>query len=495
MIELIIFTVIGIVLGGVVGILLGRNNMQTLRTSIEVSKVQLENEKRQAEQNEQSLREQIDDVKKQAQLSLEESKKDAEKNQKEALERQQAQFDRMKAEADENHKNALTNLKEHYDQMKADAEESHKQQLDSQQAKFNETLAKVTAQLKTATEEMLKQRQKEFAESSTNNIGQIVNPLRETIDKMKKTMEENTLKQTSLGSEMKANIENMLKQSEAARKTADELTRAFKHEGEVQGHWGEAVLDELLEAQGLTRGIHYDTQPVIRDASGKAVVSETGSTLRPDVILHLDQRREVIIDAKVSLTAYIDYVNAQTEDVRKAKLKDHLDSINKHVKELSAKDYSSYIQPPKVKMDYVIMFIPHSGALWTAFNAQPDLWRRAMEKNVFIADEQTLFAALRIINLTWTQIAQAQNHERVFDLANEMIDRVGQFTAKYEAVGKALKQAQKAYDEGERKLSEKGQSILLTCKKLEKLGAKQSGKNPLPALLDADDIPALEAST
>ena len=115
-----------------------------------------------------------------------------------------------------------------------------------------------------------------------------------------------------------------------------------------------------------------------------------------------------------------------------------------------------------------------------------------MEKNVFIADEQTLFAALRIINMTWTQIAQAQNHEKVYALANEMLDRVGQFMKKYQAIGKALDNAAKAYEEAGRKLQPTGQSILTTCAKLEKLGAKQSDKNPLPQLTDIDDIERLE---
>ena len=372
-------------------------------------------------------------------------------------------------------------------------EKRHAEALAAQQARFDEMMAKVSAQVKSATDDMLKQRQKEFAESSNTNLGQIVNPLRETIEKMKQAMNENTLKQTSMSTEMRTNIEHMMRQSAAAQRSAEELTRVFKHGTKVQGDWGETVLDELLEAQGLTRGIHYDTQAVIRDAEGRAVKTEEGSLMRPDVILHLDQRREVIIDSKVSLTAFIDYVNAETEEARQQYLKAHIDSLQKHVKELSVKDYSSYIQPPKVKMDYVIMFVPHTGALWTALNAQPDLWRRAMDKNVFIADEQTLFAALRIINLTWTQIAQAQNHEKVYALANEMIDRVGQFMKKYQAIGKALDSAAKAYEDGEKKLLPGGQSILQTCGKLVKLGAKQSDKNPLPQLVDVDEVPALEA--
>lgn len=392
----------------------------------------------------------------------------------------------------------VRDLEELLERQKEDLQQRHEREMASMEAgwrrseqelrlRFDETMAKVSAQVRSATDDMLRQRQKEFAESSNAGIGQIVAPLRETIDKMKKAMEDNTLRQTAMSGEMRAGIENMIRQSAAAQKSAEELARAFRHGTKVQGDWGETVLAELLDSQGLTRGVHYDVQTVVRDSSGKVVKSEEGSMMRPDVILHLDSRRDVIVDSKVSLSAFVDYVNADNEEDRQKYLKAHIESLRRHVAELSAKDYSSYVKSPKVSMDYVIMFVPHSGALWTAINAQPDLWRRAMEKNVFIADEQTLFAALRIINLTWTQIAQAQNHEEVYALADEMIDRVGQFVKRYQALGKALDSACKAYDDGERKLSEKGQSIIRTCSKLIDLGARQSGKNPVPIPDGADD--------
>ena len=144
-------------------------------------------------------------------------------------------------------------------------------------------------------------------------------------------------------------------------------------------------------------------------------------------------------------------------------------------------------------MDYVIMFVPNTGALLTALNAQSDLWREAMAKNVYIADEQTLYAALRIINLTWTQITQIQNHEQVYKLANVMIDRVGLFMKRYLAIGKALETAKSTYDDGMNNLKPDGKSIIQTCNQLIKLGAKQSDKNPLPQLTDIDDIPEIEA--
>lgn len=382
----------------------------------------------------------------------------------------------------------------HTDELLDARQKAYDDMLAAQQAKFDETIAKVTAQMKSATEDMLKRRQEEFAASSNTSIGQIVNPLKDTIDKMKEAMKENTLKQTSISSEIKTQAENMMRQSAAAKESADELTRVFRHAGRVQGNWGEIILDELLESQGLTKGVHYDIQSSIRDASGDVVRTENDRSMRPDVILHLDQKRDVIIDSKVSLTAFMDYVNAQDEDDRQKFLKAHVESIRKHVKELAGKDYSSYVKPPKVRMDYVIMFVPNTGALWAAVGAQPDLWRNAMEKNVYIADEQTLFAALRIINMTWTQIEQAQNHEKVYELANEMLDRVGQFMDRYKAVGKALENAGKAYEAADKKLQPTGQSIIQTCAKLQKLGAKQSSRNPIPQLQGAeipDDEPEL----
>ena len=369
---------------------------------------------------------------------------------------------------------------------------AHKDAMDALQKRFDETVARVSAQLKEEDGEMLKARQKEFTESSNLSLGQIVNPLKENIAELKKAMEDGSKEQAERNGEMRERIKSLMEHSDAARKSADELAAAFKHGNKMQGDWGETILEELLSSQGLTKGVHFDTQAVMRDADGRTVRNEGGSILRPDVILHLDERREVIIDSKVSLSAYVDYVNAENELDRQNFLKAHLDSIKKHVKELATKDYSSYVKSPKVSAGYVIMFVPNMGALWTALNAEPDLWRKAADQNVYIADEQSLYGALKIVSMTWTQVAQAQNHEKVYELANEMIDRVGQFMEKYEAVGKALKKASDEYEAAERKLSPQGQSIINTSNKLIKLGAKNSDKHPIKTLVDIDEIPALE---
>ena len=479
---------------------------QQLEATKKEASEQLAKTKAEAQQQLEALKkeasEQLAKTKAEAQQQLETLKKEASEQLARTKAEAQQQLEAVKKEASEQLEATKKEASDLLAKTKAEAEAQQQKALaekdaawndimKGQEQRFNETMARMSEQMKNATADMLKDRQKEFADSSNQQLGQIVNPLRETIDKMKQTMADTTLKQTEMSSVLKDNIERSMQQAMAAKKSAEELANALKHGSKVQGDWGEAVLDELLTSQGLVRGIHYDTQAVIRDAQGNTVHTDDGATLRPDVILHLDQRREVIIDSKVSLTAFLDYANADNEADRQRFLKTHIDSLQKHVKELSTKDYSAYVQPPKVRMDYVIMFVPHTGALWTALNAQPDLWRKAMEQNVFIADEQTLFAALRIISLTWTQIRQAENHEQVYRLANEMLDRVGQFMKKYTAIGKALKTATTAYDDAERKLQPSGQSILQTCAKLQKLGAKQSDKNPLPQLIDIDEVAAL----
>ena len=464
--EIIFAIILGVALGVFMGIAVARGKSKGVQNTVDKLQWQLESERANAEQAAQSLLKQMAEAKA-------ESKE---------------QIESIKAECDKRIAEVKSDAEKQCAEAMAAQEKRHSEATKAQQELFDETMAKVSAQVKSATDEMLKQRQKEFAESSNSNIEQIVTPLRETIEKMKQTMRDSTLKQTELSSEMKANLENMMKHSAAAKESADELARVFKHRSKVQGDWGERVLGELLESQGLTQGVHYDIQATIRDAAGNVVRTDTGGNLRPDVIMHIDSNREIIVDSKVSLTAFMDYVNAETEEERQKYLKAHIESIQKHVKELSKKDYSSYIKAPKVKMDYVIMFVPHTGALWTALNAQPDLWRKAMEMNVFITDEQTLFAALRMINLTWTHIAQTENHKKVYELANEIIDRVGMFMESYEAIGKAISNAQRAYDDGGKKLAPSGQSILNTCAKLNKLGAKQSSKHPIRQIEGATNI-------
>lgn len=374
------------------------------------------------------------------------------------------------------------------------SEAAHKASFDALQSRFDETVAKLSAQLKADTNEMLKVRQKEFSESSSQSIEQMLSPFKNDIQNLRKALDDENKDQERRSGQMSEHIRNLLEQSEATRKSADDLTNALRQGRQVQGGWGETILEELLSSQGLTKGVHFDTQAVIRDAAGNVVHTDDNKIMRPDVILHLDSRREVIIDSKVSLTSYIDYVNAENEADRQKYLKAHIDSIKKHVGELAGVDYSSYVQAPKVSAGYVLMFVPNMGALWTALNAEPDLWRKAADKNVYIVDEQSLYGTLKLVNINWTQITRARSHEQVFTIANEMVSRVGMFMDQYRSVGSALEDAMKHYGKGMDKLSPHGQSILNSAGKLIKMGARTNARYPLPELMDMDDVPALGAS-
>lgn len=415
-------------------------------------------------------------------------------HEKQQTEELRDELDKAKAETERQVQSAKDEWSERNKEDIAARDAAHKEAMEALQQRFDETIAKVSAQVKADTGEMLKARQKEFSEASNESIGQLVNPLKENIAELKKAMETSSKEQADRSGEMRQQIRNLMEHSDAARKSADELAAAFKHGSKMQGDWGEAILEELLSSQGLTEGIHFDTQAVIRTSDGKTVKNQTGGTMRPDVILHLDNVREVIIDSKVSLTAYIDYVHADNEADRDKYLKAHIDSVKKHVKELADKDYSSYIQSPKVSAGYVIMFVPMVGALWTVLNAEPSLWRNAAERNVYITDEQSLFAALKIVKLTWTQIAQEQNHQKVFELANTMIERVGMFMESFEAIGTELRKANDAFYKGREKLTPGGQSIVTTASQLIELGAKNSKKHPIKNLIDVSNIPALPSA-
>ena len=367
--------------------------------------------------------------------------------------------------------------------------------------RFDVAMEKLKSEVEVKTGDMLKARQEEFSKKSNQDIEQILKPLKERISELKEEMKKGNEEQIDLKAQMRKQVEDMLKHSDAARKSADDLAAAFMYGSKMQGDWGETILEELLTSQGLTRGINFDTQYVVRDQKGAVLKTEDENTMRLDVILHLGNDREVIIDSKVSLKAYVDYVNAENEEDRNKFLKEHVESIKRHVKELSNKDYSSYIQPPKVSAGFVMMFVPHAGALWTALRAEPSLWRWAADMNVYIADEQSLYGALRIVDMTWTQIKQAQNHQKVYELADEMIKRVGDYVVQYNAIGEALKKVAEAYRAGGIKLSPEGRSIITTAQQLVDLGAdskqlirvNSSKKKPLREVLALDVTPQLES--
>ena len=380
------------------------------------------------------------------------------------------------ADADRLHSAAIQAEKERYAQALA-----------AMKSQFESSTETMRAQLANATSEMLKERQREFRSQSQESIEQIVRPLKDDIARMQQTVRENTEKTIDFNGQLRTGIENVLRQSQAAKASADRLANALTVGSKTQGIFGERILTELLQAAGLVEGRHFDTQSFITDSEGQRVKADDGSALQPDVTLHVENGHDVIIDAKTSMAHYIAYQEATTKDERDRCLAEHVRSIKAHVKSLATKDYSAHLQGA---LDYVIMFVPVSQALYLATQADPNLWRDAMAQKVYIADEQTLFAALKIIDLNWRQQAQAANQQEVFRLANTMLDRVGQFLDHYSKVGESLEAARKSFDAGRAKLADSGQSIPVTARQLIALGAKFEKKRttaPSTAALLTDD--------
>ena len=346
---------------------------------------------------------------------------------------------------------------------------------------FQEQLRLVEEQLKNATREMLGQRTQELSRQNTEQMSAIINPLKETIGQMRTAMDQSRETHVKNTAALEKAIEDVMKRTVEIGAEADKLASALRNESKVQGNWGELILDELLESQGLTEGVHYEKQVLLRDKQGKAILNEeTGQRMIPDTVLHYPDGKDAIIDSKVSLTAFVDYQNAETDEERAAALQRHVKSVRNHVDELARKNYSAYIKPPRQALNYVIMFVPNEGALQLALAQVPDLWREAFSKGVFVTGEQNLTAALRIIQIAWTQVRQAQNQEAIFETARMLLDRVADFIGHFETMGQKLQDASTAYQKAADKLKDGRLSVVGAANKLIKLGAKTSAKKVIP---------------
>ena len=458
----LVFAVVGIVLGAVVTAIIFKGKNSAMKASLDAANRQLEETKEQAKNDLSKAEDRFD-------KRITELKNEEQQRCKDAV-----------AANDIVNQKAMDTLKEHYEQSMSDM----KQQ-------FATAIRNLSAENIAATEKILKDRQNEFAESSQKSLGGMVENMTKSMGDFRDLLQNYYKETVDIKSDMKSNIDTFVKQSQAAREATKDLTNAILHKSKVQGDLGEYVLLNTLEAQNLVRGVNFDIQHTLRDSIGNTVKDEKGSKKRPDVILHIDATRDVIIDSKVSLDSFIAYANADNDKDGKVHLAELIKSIKGHVDELKAADYTSYIVPPKTTIDYVIMFVPYR-ALWTALNEDPSLWQYAMNNKVYLADEQTLFAMLNIIRLTWVQIKQVQNHEQVYKLASDMITRVNTFMEEFKTIGEELEKVHTAYDNAKKKLEPNGHSIIVTANHLLEIGANKGKSNHIPRLPEYDDVEAEE---
>ena len=364
-----------------------------------------------------------------------------------------------------------------------DDERRHMEELQQKNdEQFAQHLSLVQEQMKSTTEILLRQRSEELDKTNMAQMGTLLTPLREVTKEMKTSMDDNKESFARSTSALGEQLRQMLTVTTSLGTEAERLSKALQAGPKIQGDFGEMKLRDLLDKFGFTLGLEYDVQYVMRDAKGKVIRNDdTNDSMRPDVVLHYPEEKDVIIDAKASLTAFIGYVNATTDEERKRYLDEHVKSVRKHVNELADKQYYRYNMDGRTTLDFVVMFIPNESAMQAALYKDPDLWSYAFKKRVFVTSEQNLYAVLRMLEIAWIQRRQTENQERVYGLANTMIDRVGDFMGRFEDIGAKISQLQNTYDSAHTKLTG-NQSMLVTARKLVAMGAKENPKHPLPEI-------------
>ena len=356
-----------------------------------------------------------------------------------------------------------------------------RQQIDEIREEKQEEQQKRDAQFMNMAQQVLERSASKLKESNTETMTGITQPLKDAITNMQKAISENQKESAAHSASFREQMLQMMQQTQQLGERAESLTNVLRRDNKVSGNMGEIILGDLLASQGLTEGTHYEVQARLRDEMGRPLKhDETGKEMQPDVILHYPQGQDAIIDSKVSLVAYEKYVNAETPEEKERYLQEHIKSVRSHVNELARKDYSKYIKNGRETVDFVIMFVPFESSLQLALANDPTLWREAFEKKVFVTGEQNLLGILHMIHIAWVQNQQAENQEKVFGLAEQLLDRLGDFVQRYNDLGAKIEAVQKAYDNTNNKLITGRQSVVQKGRELIDLGAKENANRKIP---------------
>ena len=365
------------------------------------------------------------------------------------------------------HKSELNTQIELLKKEKESSAEMARQAQENYERALKEMKETVVSSMTAETEKLLKTREKELKDGNQTNMDGILKPLKESISAMEKAMKDNAVSHlkstTELSEQLKQAVKEMQEKTSDVGRKADTLSEALTGKPKVQGCFGENFLDAILAGEGLQEGTHYTREAANDDLS------------RPDFVLHFKdgfEEKDLVVDSKVSLTAFVDYMNAENPEDKKEALDRHIKSVRKHIDELSRKEYAK--KRAKSFADYVLMFMPRDMAFRVALEAEPLLWQEAYQKNVLIATEQTIMPFLKIIQLTWNKFQQDTNTQKITVAAQNMIDRVGAFYDAYTDLGKKLKAVNTSYNSGISKLKEGGQSITTSAKQVMELGIRRS---------------------
>ena len=389
------------------------------------------------------------------------------------------------ADTQAHHEKAMELLNDSHDKAVVQLKTSHQEALEQQ-------LEALKAQMTAETEKILKEREEELDKKAKETFGHIAEGLDKDIKTMKEAFDSNRKEHAETSQSLKDNIENAVRnlrdQTLPIGDKADNLAQALRGRNKSQGNWGEVILDNLFSAEGLREGRDYDKEETLRDEHGNIVLNEdSDKRMRPDFILHYPDGNDIVIDSKVVLTAMYDW-HAATDEAGKADaLARNLAAIKEQVRRLSKKDYSRYLQPGHKMLDYVIMFVPVYSALRLAYEADRNLWHDAYRQGVLITTEETLMPFLRMISIAWKSHEQVANQQQIIAAAEMMLARVSDFCTAHAKMGEKLEDALKQYEACDRKIRERGQSIVGAANKLISYGVPKNSKKPLPPELGMEE--------
>ena len=340
--------------------------------------------------------------------------------------------------------------------------------LTEQQQELEKIYDKFSSEFKNLANEILDEKSKKFTEQNKTNISEILNPLNEKIKDFEKKVQETYDKEAQQRFSLKEEVKRLAELNQQIGKEASALTQALKGESKTQGSWGEVILESILEKSGLRKNQEYFVQ--------QSFTTDNGKRLQPDVIVHYPGERSIIIDSKVSLTAYEKYVSAGNEEEKEAAIKLHIRSVENHLNELAVKNYQDL---DNVKtLDFVVMFMPIEPAYLIAVQNKPELWNMAYDKRILLISPTNLIAVLKMIESLWKQEYQNKNVMEIARQGGELYDKFVGLVDDLIDIGNKLKQTQKSYELSMNKLSSGKGNLVKKAQNLKELGVKT--KKSLP---------------
>ncbi|PLX88187.1 MAG: DNA recombination protein RmuC [Desulfuromonas sp.] len=371
--------------------------------------------------------------------------------------------------------------------LKADADRENSrlaEQLKAEQARLEENLTLLTeakqtlrVEFQNIANQIFDDKSKRFVDQSRANLDTILGPFRDQIRAFEQKVSETYEKEGRERFSLMKEVQRLQDLNQRISEDAENLTKALKGESQTQGAWGEMILERILEESGLRKGIEYEAQGGFR--------TEDGKLLKPDVVVHLPEEKDIVVDSKVTLVAYERYVQAVDDEERERAVKDHLQSISSHLKGLSGKKYDEL--PQLRSLDFVLMFIPIESAFMLAIERDSEIFRKAFDQNIVIVSPSTLLVTLRTIQSIWRYEYQNRNALEIAQRAGDLFDKFVGFVDDLEKVGEQIERTRKVYDGAHNKLVSGRGNLVNRAKGLLDLGVK-SKKNLPKALTESADV-------